>query len=52
MIHVINLLFAMCVAAVEKLLSSSAGKYSVGDELTLADCCLIPQVFNARRLHS
>lgn len=35
--------------AVEKLLSSSAGKYSVGDEITLADCCLIPQVFNARR---
>lgn len=35
--------------AVEKLLSASAGKYSVGDEITLADCCLIPQVFNARR---
>ncbi|XP_054265739.1 probable maleylacetoacetate isomerase 2 [Macrosteles quadrilineatus] len=35
--------------AVEKLLSSTAGKYCVGDELTLADCCLIPQVFNARR---
>lgn len=35
--------------AVEKLLSASAGKYCVGDEITLADCCLIPQVFNARR---
>jgi len=35
--------------AVEKLLSSTAGKYCVGDELTLADCCLVPQVFNARR---
>jgi len=35
--------------AVEKLLTSSAGKYSVGDEISLADCCLIPQVFNARR---
>lgn len=35
--------------AVEKLLSSSAGKYCVGDEITLADCCLVPQVFNARR---
>lgn len=35
--------------AVEKLLSTSAGKYCVGDEITLADCCLIPQVFNARR---
>lgn len=35
--------------AIEKLLSNSAGKYCVGDEITLADCCLIPQVFNARR---
>lgn len=35
--------------AVEKLLSGSAGKYCVGDEITLADCCLVPQVFNARR---
>ena len=35
--------------AVEKLVSTSSGKYSVGDEITLADCCLIPQVFNARR---
>lgn len=37
--------------AVEKLLSTSAGKFSVGDDVTLADCCLIPQVFNARRFH-
>ncbi|XP_033180436.1 probable maleylacetoacetate isomerase 2 isoform X1 [Bombus impatiens] len=37
------------LTAVEKLLSSSAGKYCVGDEITLADCCLIPQIFNARR---
>lgn len=35
--------------AVEKLLSSSAGKFCVGDEITMADCCLIPQVYNARR---
>ncbi|XP_011700261.1 PREDICTED: probable maleylacetoacetate isomerase 2 [Wasmannia auropunctata] len=37
--------------AVEKLLSSSAGKYCVGDEITLADCCLVPQVYNARKFH-
>ncbi|XP_058811344.1 probable maleylacetoacetate isomerase 2 [Topomyia yanbarensis] len=36
-------------AAIEKLLSLSAGKFCVGDEITLADCCLVPQVFNARR---
>lgn len=35
--------------AIEKFLESSAGKYCVGDEITLADCCLIPQVYNARR---
>lgn len=34
--------------AVEKSLTACAGKYSVGDEITLADCCLIPQIFNAR----
>lgn len=36
--------------AVEKLLSVSAGKFCVGDEISMADCCLVPQVFNARRL--
>lgn len=35
--------------AVEKLVSTSNGKFSVGDQITLADCCLIPQIFNARR---
>ncbi|ALC47686.1 CG9363 [Drosophila busckii] len=33
----------------EQVLASSAGKYSVGDAFTMADCCLVPQVFNARR---
>lgn len=36
-------------AALEKLLLSHAGKYCVGDEITLADCCLVPMVLNARR---
>lgn len=35
--------------AIEKLLSTSAGKFCIGDEITMADCCLVPQVFNARR---
>lgn len=35
--------------AIEKLLEASAGKYCVGDEITMADCCLAPQVYNARR---
>ncbi|EDW66527.2 probable maleylacetoacetate isomerase 2 [Drosophila virilis] len=33
----------------EQVLSLSSGKYCVGDEISMADCCLVPQVFNARR---
>ncbi|XP_034487972.1 probable maleylacetoacetate isomerase 2 isoform X2 [Drosophila innubila] len=33
----------------EQVLSASSGKYCVGDEISMADCCLVPQVFNARR---
>ncbi|KAH8351214.1 hypothetical protein KR084_011073 [Drosophila pseudotakahashii] len=33
----------------ERILSQSAGKFCVGDELTMADICLVPQVHNARR---
>jgi len=35
--------------ALEKLLSQTSGKYCVGDELTLADCFLNPQVAQAGR---
>jgi len=34
---------------VEHVLTKSAGKYAVGDEITLADVCLVPQVYNAIR---
>lgn len=33
----------------EKLLESSSGKYSFGDQVTAADVFLIPQVFTAKR---
>ena len=37
-------------AALERLLQVSPGtRYSHGDAVTLADLCLVPQVFNARR---
>lgn len=29
----------------------AASVYSVGDTPTLADCCLVPQIFNAQRFH-
>jgi len=38
-------------AALERTLEGQAGHCCVGDAPTLADCCLIPQVFNAERVH-
>jgi len=35
--------------ALESMLKESSGKYSVGDEVTFADCYLVPQIANARR---
>lgn len=35
--------------AVEAVLSSTSGKYCVGDEISIADLCLVPQVYNAKR---
>ncbi|MGY6631897.1 MAG: maleylacetoacetate isomerase [Wenzhouxiangella sp.] len=35
--------------AVEALLVRHAGRYCFGDQITLADCCLVPQVYNAER---
>ncbi|XP_022799081.1 maleylacetoacetate isomerase-like isoform X2 [Stylophora pistillata] len=33
----------------EKILERTSGKYCVGDEITMADLCLVPQVYNANR---
>lgn len=35
--------------ALEAVLQPIVGKYCFGDQITLADVCLIPQVFNAHR---
>ena len=35
--------------AVETLVRGSAGTFCVGDEPTFADCCLVPQLYAARR---
>ncbi|MDQ3263813.1 MAG: maleylacetoacetate isomerase [Myxococcota bacterium] len=37
------------LTAVEAVLTGTAGRYAVGDQVSLADACLIPQLFNARR---
>lgn len=36
-------------AALETLLAETSGKCCVGDDITIADLCLPPQVFNALR---
>lgn len=35
--------------SVERFLQESHGLYCVGDDVTLADVCLVPQIFNANR---
>jgi maleylacetoacetate isomerase len=37
-------------AAIEARLAKAAGRHAVGDEISLADICLVPQVYNARRM--
>jgi len=36
-------------AALEALAAARAGRFLAGDEVTLADICLVPQMYNARR---
>ncbi len=37
------------LAALEESMLTTAGAYSVGEEITVADLCLVPQLYNARR---
>jgi maleylpyruvate isomerase len=37
------------LGALEQLLQTTAGKYAVGDQVTYADCFLVPQLHGARR---
>ncbi|WP_299774028.1 maleylacetoacetate isomerase [uncultured Tateyamaria sp.] len=34
---------------VETLVARQRGQYCLGDHVTIADCCLVPQMYNARR---
>lgn len=36
-------------AAFEKILRDTAGRFCVADTPSIADCCLIPQIYNAER---
>jgi fumarylacetoacetase len=37
------------LATCEKLVSAHGGRFAVGDGLTIADLCIVPQLYNARR---
>jgi maleylpyruvate isomerase len=37
------------LAALEATVQPLAGKFCVGNSVTMADCALIPQLYNARR---
>ncbi len=37
------------LAALEHVAAETAGRYLVGDTVTVADVCLVPQLYNARR---
>ena len=40
------------LAKLEAELTGSRGKFCHGDAPTMADCCLVPQIFNAKRYQS
>ena len=40
------------LAKLETELANSKGKFCHGDTPTMADCCLVPQIFNAKRYQS
>jgi maleylacetoacetate isomerase len=40
---------AMGFDALESLVAAHGGRYCFGDTITLADVCLVPQIYNARR---
>jgi maleylpyruvate isomerase len=40
------------LAAFARISGEVSGTFSVGDAPTLADCCLVPQIFNAKRYQS
>ncbi len=40
------------LASLEEIAEGSSGPYLFGDTVTLADLCLVPQMYNARRLRA
>jgi maleylpyruvate isomerase len=40
---------AVGLTALERLVQQTAGRYVIGDQITVADVCLAPQLYSARR---
>ena len=47
--HWINEGFSALETKISSVKDNSGGKYCYGDTATIADCCLIPQIYNALR---
>lgn len=47
----LHFFIAKGLTALEATLKETSGKYCVGDEVTLADLCLVPQVYAAKRFN-
>lgn len=45
----LNRFVGSAMLAAEKIASTSAGDFCVADTPTIADCCLVPQMFGAKR---
>ncbi len=41
----------LVLTSVEEILKKTAGQYAFGDELTAADCFIVPQIFSAKRFN-
>ncbi|GGY14275.1 maleylacetoacetate isomerase [Paludibacterium paludis] len=39
------------LGVIERMVEGSAGRYAIGNSVTLADVCLVPQLFNAWRFN-
>ena len=37
--------------AIEEILKETSGKYCIGNDITIADLCLVPQVYSAKRFN-